>query len=53
VVFTTPSTTRFGAQPMQVLLRHAGKSPLAPGQPGIFSLGAPDVEQFPACSNSC
>jgi hypothetical protein len=28
---------------MQVLLRHAGKSPPTPGQPGIFSLGAPGV----------
>jgi hypothetical protein len=28
---------------MQILLRHAGKSQLAPGQPGIFSLGAPGV----------
>jgi ubiquinone/menaquinone biosynthesis C-methylase UbiE len=41
VVFTTPSANQFMAQPMQVLLRHAGKSPPAPGQPGIFSLGAP------------
>jgi hypothetical protein len=28
---------------MQVLLRHAGKTPPAPGQPGIFALGAPGV----------
>jgi hypothetical protein len=28
---------------MQILLRHAGKTPPAPGQPGIFALGAPGV----------
>jgi hypothetical protein len=28
---------------MRILLRHAGKTPPAPGQPGIFSLGAPGV----------
>jgi SAM-dependent methyltransferase len=43
VVFTTPKTNPFMAQPMQILLRHAGKSPPAPGQPGIFALGAPGV----------
>jgi hypothetical protein len=31
------------AKPMQILLRHAGKKPPSPGQPGIFSLGAPGV----------
>lgn len=31
------------AKPMQILLRHAGKTPPAAGQPGIFSLGAPGV----------
>jgi SAM-dependent methyltransferase len=41
VVFTTPAANPFMAKPMQVLLRHAGKSPPGPGQPGIFSLGAP------------
>jgi ubiquinone/menaquinone biosynthesis C-methylase UbiE len=41
VVFTTPAANPFMAQPMQILLRHAGKSPPAPGRPGIFSLGAP------------
>jgi hypothetical protein len=30
------------AKPMEILLRHAGKNPPAPGQPGIFSLGAPE-----------
>jgi ubiquinone/menaquinone biosynthesis C-methylase UbiE len=39
VVFTTPTANPFMAKPMQILLRHAGKAPPAPGQPGIFSLG--------------
>jgi SAM-dependent methyltransferase len=43
VVFTTPATNAFMAHPMQILLRHAGKMPPAPGQPGIFSLGVPGV----------
>jgi len=43
VVFTTPATNPFMARPMQILLRHAGKAPPSPGQPGIFSLGAPGV----------
>ncbi len=43
VVFTTPATNPFMARPMQVLLRHAGKAPPSPGQPGIFSLGAVGV----------
>lgn len=43
VVFTTPAANPFMAKPMQILLRHAGKTPPAPGQPGIFSLGAPGV----------
>ena len=43
VVFTIPATNAFMAKPMQILLRHAGKEPPAPGQPGIFSLGAPGV----------
>jgi SAM-dependent methyltransferase len=43
VVFTTPSANPFMANPMRVLLRHAGKSPPEPGQPGIFALGASDV----------
>jgi ubiquinone/menaquinone biosynthesis C-methylase UbiE len=40
LVFTTPANNPFMAQPMAVLLRHAGRSPPAPGQPGIFALGA-------------
>lgn len=43
VVFTLPAANAFMAQPMQILLRHAGKEPPARGQPGIFSLGAPGV----------
>ena len=43
VVFTMPTANAFMAKPMQILLRHAGKEPPAPGQPGIFSLGAPGV----------
>jgi SAM-dependent methyltransferase len=43
VVFTTPATNPFMAKPMQILLRHAGKVPPSPGQPGIFSLGASGV----------
>lgn len=40
VVFTTPAANPFMAQPMEILLRHTGKSPPSPGQPGIFSLGS-------------
>jgi ubiquinone/menaquinone biosynthesis C-methylase UbiE len=43
VVFTTPAANPLMAKPMQILLRHAGKTPPAPGQPGLFSLGAPGV----------
>lgn len=43
LVFTTPAKNPFMAQPMAVLLRHAGKSPPAPGQPGIFALGGDGV----------
>jgi SAM-dependent methyltransferase len=43
VVFTTPAANPLMAKPMQILLRHAGKTPPAPGQPGIFALGAPGV----------
>ena len=41
VVFTTPSANPFMAHSMRILLRHAGKTPPAPGQPGIFALGTP------------
>jgi ubiquinone/menaquinone biosynthesis C-methylase UbiE len=43
LVFTTPASNPFMAQPMAILLRHAGKSPPAPGQPGIFALGGDGV----------
>jgi SAM-dependent methyltransferase len=43
VVFTTPAANPFMAKPMQILRRHAGKTPPAPGQPGLFALGAPGV----------
>jgi SAM-dependent methyltransferase len=51
VVFTTPAANPFMATPMQILLRHAGKAPPAPGQPGIFSLGASGVIE-PLFTNS-
>jgi hypothetical protein len=43
LVFTTPSANPFMSQPMQILLRHAGKEPPTPGQPGIFALGSQGV----------
>lgn len=43
VVFTTPAANPFMAQPLQILLRHAGKAPPVPGQPGVFALGGPGV----------
>jgi ubiquinone/menaquinone biosynthesis C-methylase UbiE len=43
LVFTTPGNNPFMAQPMAILLRYAGKSPPAPGQPGIFALGGDGV----------
>lgn len=43
LVFTTPEGNRFLAQPMAILLRHAGKAPPAPGAPGIFALGGTGV----------
>lgn len=43
LVFTTPRENAFMAQPMQILLRHAGKEPPTAGQPGIFALGADGV----------
>jgi ubiquinone/menaquinone biosynthesis C-methylase UbiE len=43
LVFTTPANNHFMAQPMAILLRHAGKSPPAPGQPGIFALGGDGI----------
>jgi ubiquinone/menaquinone biosynthesis C-methylase UbiE len=43
LVFTTPANNPFMAQPMAILLRHAGKSPPAPGRPGIFALGGEGI----------
>ena len=43
VVPTTPPANPFLAKPMQILLRHAGKAPPSPGQPGLFALGASGV----------
>jgi ubiquinone/menaquinone biosynthesis C-methylase UbiE len=43
LVFTTPGHNPVMAQPMAILLRHAGKSPPAPGQPGLFALGGEGV----------
>lgn len=41
VVFTTQAANPHRAKAMQILLRHAGKPPPAPGQPGMYSLGDP------------
>lgn len=43
MVFTTPANNAFTAQPMAILLRHAGKPPPVPGQPGLFALGGQGV----------
>ena len=43
LVFTTPANNPFMSQPMQILLRHAGKPPPPAGKPGIFALGGPGV----------
>lgn len=43
LVFTTPANNPFMAQPMGILLRHAGKQPPAPGQTGVFALGSEGV----------
>ncbi len=43
LVFSTPAKSPFLAQPMAILLRHAGKSPPSPGSPGIFALGGDGV----------
>ena len=45
LVFTTPPNNPFMLEPMQILLRHAGKKPPPPGGPGIFALGAPGILQ--------
>lgn len=43
VVFTTPAANPFLAKAVEILGRHAGRTLPAPGQPGLFSLGAPGV----------
>lgn len=43
LVFTTPASNPFMAQSLAILLRHAGKSPPGPGQPGLFALGGDGV----------
>jgi ubiquinone/menaquinone biosynthesis C-methylase UbiE len=43
LVFTTPANNPFMSQPMQILLRHAGKQPPPASKPGIFALGRPGV----------
>ena len=43
LVFTTPNKNPFLAQSMAILLRHGGKQPPQPGQPGLFALGGPGV----------
>jgi ubiquinone/menaquinone biosynthesis C-methylase UbiE len=43
LVFTAAQNNRFLAEPMAILLRHAGKPAPAPGQPGIFALGGKGV----------
>jgi ubiquinone/menaquinone biosynthesis C-methylase UbiE len=41
IVFTNPAANPSRSKAMQILLRHAGKTPPAPGRPGLYSLGAP------------
>ncbi len=43
LVFTTPAENPFMAQPMRILLKHVGKEPPSPGQPGIFALGGEGI----------
>jgi SAM-dependent methyltransferase len=43
LVFTTPASNPLLAQPIAILLRHAGKAPPGPGQPGLFALGGAGV----------
>jgi len=43
VVFTTPGANPHRAKAMQILLRHAGKPPPAPGQPGMYALGGAGI----------
>lgn len=43
VVFTNPAANPHRAKAMQILLRHTGKPPPEPGQPGIYALGGPGI----------
>jgi hypothetical protein len=43
LVFATPANNPFMTRTMAILQRHAGKSPPAPGRPGIFALGGDRV----------
>jgi SAM-dependent methyltransferase len=43
VVFTVPAANPSRSQAMQILLRHAGKPPPAPGQPGMYALGGAGI----------
>lgn len=51
LVFTTPANNPFMSQPMQILLRHAGKQPPPAGKPGIFALGGPGVFEGLLCDS--
>jgi ubiquinone/menaquinone biosynthesis C-methylase UbiE len=43
LVFTTPAASPYMAEPMAILLRHAGRQPPGKGRPGIFALGEAGV----------
>jgi hypothetical protein len=43
LVFTTPDKSPFFSEPMQILLKHAGRPAPRPGQPGLFALGGEGV----------
>ena len=43
LVFSVPQPNPFFIVPMQILLKHAGKSPPPPGAPGLFALAAPGL----------
>src|SRR6516162_7185813 len=43
IVFSTPDKNPFLSVPISIIRRHAQLGPPLPGQPGPFSLGAPDA----------